>query len=80
MRPEASTTLGLFLVEILLYAVLVTLYFLLVLRYLSDWLQWLHLHHTVYYAAIAVVLIIGQAVLLQTLTTWLLRTLRRRSE
>ena len=40
----------------------------------------LHLHHVKLYASMTIVLIIGQAVLLESVTTWLLRLLRGRSE
>ncbi len=75
-KKEKTNTLRAFLVELAVYAVFVTGYFLLVLHYLSDWLQELHLHHVKIYALIAIVLIIGQAVVLESVTTWLLRLLR----
>ena len=77
---NAAATFRAFAVELLLYGVLVTAYFFLVLHYLSDWLQQLHLHHVTLYATVAIVVIIGQAVLLESITTWLLRILRGRSE
>jgi hypothetical protein len=80
MKAEVSRTLRAFLIELALYAVLVTGYFFLVLHFLSGWLQNLHLHHVKLYALIAIALIIGQAVVLEFVTTWLLRLLRGRSE
>jgi hypothetical protein len=80
MKPETSTTLRAFLLELAVYAVLVTGYFFLVLHFLSGWLQELHLHHVKLYALVAIVLIIGQAVLLESVTTWLFRLIRGRSE
>jgi hypothetical protein len=80
MKAEVSRTLRAFLIELALYAVLVTGYFFLVLHFLSGWLQNLHLHHVKLYALIAIALIIGQAVVLESVTTWLLRLLRGRSE
>ena len=79
-QKEKSKTLRAFLVELAIYIVFVTVYFFLVLHFLADWLQDLHLHHVKLYAFIAIVLIIGQAVLLETVTTWLLRFLRRRTQ
>ena len=73
---EKVNTLRAFLVELAVYAVFVTGYFFLVLHYLSGWLQELHLHHVKFYASVTIVLIIGQAVLLESVTTWLLRFLR----
>ena len=75
-KKEKTNTLRAFLVELAVYAVFVTGYFFLVLHYLSGWLQELHLHHVKLYASVAIVLIIGQAVVLESVTTWLLRLLR----
>ena len=75
-KKETSNTLRAFLIELAVYAVFVTGYFFLVLHYLSGWLQELHLHHVKVYALVAIVLILGQAVVLESVTTWLLRLLR----
>ena len=80
MKAETSKTLRAFMIELVVYAVLVTGYFFLVLHFLSGWLQELHLHHVKVYALVAIVLIIGQAVLLESITTWLFRLIRGRSE
>ena len=75
-KKEQTNTLRAFLVELAVYAVFVTTYFFLVLHYLSGWLQNLHLYHVKIYAVVTIVLIIAQAVLLESITTWLLRLLR----
>jgi hypothetical protein len=75
-KKEKTNTLRAFLVELGVYGVFVTAYFFLVLHYLSGWLQNLHLNHVKLYAVVAIVLIIGQAVVLESVTTWLLRLLR----
>jgi hypothetical protein len=80
MKAETSTILRAFVIELVVYAMLVTGYFFLVLHYLSGWLQDLHLHHGKLYALVAIALIIGQAVVLESVTTGLLRFLRGRSE
>ncbi len=80
MKAETTKTLRAFLIELLLYGVLVTAYFFLVLHFLGETLYRLELHHRYTYAAVAIFLIIGQAVLLEGLTTFLLRLLRGRSE
>ena len=79
-KKEKSKTLRAFLVELVVYGIFVTGYFFLVLIYLAGWLQNLHLHHVKVYAVVTIVLIIGQAVFLESVTTWLLRLLRGRSE
>jgi hypothetical protein len=75
-KKEKVNTFRAFLVELVVYAVFVTGYFFLVLHYLSGWLQDLHLHHVKLYALIAIVVIVGQAVVLESITTWLMRLLR----
>ena len=75
-EKEKRKTMRAFLVELAIYGVFVTGYFFLVLHYLSGWLQDLHLYHVKLYALMTIVLIIGQAVLLESVTTWLLRLLR----
>ena len=79
-KKERTKTLQAFLVELAIYGVFVTGYFFLVLHFLSGWLQDLHLHHVKLYALMTIVLIIGQAVLLESVTSWLLRLLRGRTE
>ena len=80
MKKEAARTLRAFAVELVIYAALVVLYFFLVLHFLGETLHRLEHSHRVTYAAVAILLMIGQAVLLQNVTTFLLRLIRRRSE
>ena len=62
------------------YAVLVVSYFFLVLHFLGGWLLQLEMGHRYTYAGVAILLIIGQAVVLESVTTLLFRILRGRSE
>jgi hypothetical protein len=80
MKKETATTLRAFLIELAVYAVLVVGYFFLVLHFLGDWLYQLEMHHRYTYAGVAILLIIGQAVVLENVTTLLLRVIRGRSE
>ena len=80
MKLEAAKILQAFVIELIVYALLMAGYLLLVLRHLSGWLDQLHLNHVKLYSFVAIALIIGQAVLLESITTWLLRFLRGRSE
>jgi hypothetical protein len=80
MKKDGVATLKAFLVELALYAVLVVGYFFLVLHLLGDWLLQLELHHRTTYAGVAILLIIGQAVVLESVTTLLLRLIRGRTE
>ena len=52
--------------------------FFLVLHLLGSWLYRLDLQHRVLYAVVALLLIVGQAIVLDALTACLFRLLRRR--
>ena len=80
MKKEAIKTLRAFLIELAVYAALVVAYFFLVLHFLGTWLHQLETNHRYTYAGVAILLIIGQAVLLESITTFLLRMLRGRTE
>lgn len=69
-----------FLIELAVYAVLVTGYFFLVLHFLGDWLADLFHHHRQTYAFVALALIFGQGVVLEMITSALLRFIRYRAE
>ena len=80
MKADAAKTLRAFLIELAIYALLVVAYFFLVLHFLGGWLQQLEIHHRNAYGGVAILLIIGQAVLLENVTTLLLRLIHGRSE
>ena len=75
-RKEASHTFGALLIELPIYALLVTGYFLVVLHFLSGWLGRLHQQHNTIYAVVGIALIIAQAVVLESVTTQILRLFR----
>jgi hypothetical protein len=79
MKKEAAKTLRAFLIELVVYAALVVAYFFLVLHFLGSWLGQLENQHRYTYAGVAVLLMMGQAVLLQNVTTFLLRLIRGRA-
>ena len=79
MKQEAAKTLRAFAIELVIYALLVVAYFFLVLHFLGEWLYQLETQHRYTYASVAILLIIGQAVVLETVTTFLLRFLRGRA-
>jgi hypothetical protein len=80
MKTETARTLRAFLIELAIYAVLVVGYFFLVLHFLGEGLHQLEMRHRYTYAGVAILLMIGQAVLLQNVTTLLLRLVRGRAE
>lgn len=79
MKKETARTLRAFAIELVIYALLVVAYFFLVLHFLGGWLYQLESQHRYTYASVAILLMIGQAVVLQNVTTLLLRFIRRRA-
>jgi hypothetical protein len=79
MKKETITTLRAFAIELAIYAVLVVVYFFLVLHFLGGWLYQLETQRRYTYACVALLLMMGQAVLLQNVTTLLLRLIRGRA-
>ena len=78
MKKDAAKSLRAFAAELGVYAVLVTGYFFLVLHVLGGWLYRLETQHRVLYALVALLLIAGQAVVLDAVTTVLFRLVRGR--
>jgi hypothetical protein len=78
MKKEAAKSLRVFALELAIYVVLVIAYFFLVLHLLGEWLYHLEAQHRYMYAVVALLLIVGQAVALDAVTTLLLRLLRGR--
>ena len=77
MNKDETKSLRVFAIELVIYAVLVTVYFFLVLHLLGNWLYRLETQHRILYAVVAILLIAGQAVVLDAVTTLLFRLLRR---
>jgi hypothetical protein len=80
MKTETAKTFRAFAIELMIYATLVVGYFFLVLHFLGEGLHQLEVRHRYTYAGVAILLIIGQAVVLESVTTLLLRLIRGRSE
>jgi hypothetical protein len=80
MKAEDRKTLFSFLIELVVYGLLVAAYFFLVLHFLGGWLADLDKRSVRLYALVAIGLIIGQSVVLEWVTTFLFRLLRGRSE
>jgi hypothetical protein len=75
-KTQVKRTLRAFMIELVIYGALVTGYFFAVLHYLGGWLVRLETQHIRVYAVVAILLIIGQAVVLEAVTTGLMRMLR----
>ena len=78
MKQDAAKSLRAFAAELAIYSALVTVYFFLVLHLLGDWLYHLEAQRRYLYAVVALLLIAGQAVALDGVTTVLFRLLRGR--
>ena len=74
-RGKAAKSAGIYMAEMGLYAVLMAGYFLFVLHYLGGWLKQLFDGDRVVYAIMALALIVGQGIMLELITTALLRLL-----
>jgi len=64
------------IIELIVYGFLLVLYFFVVLQFLGDILSELFLTQTISYALLGLVLIVAQGVLLEALTSFLIRILR----
>jgi hypothetical protein len=68
------------IIEVLIYAALVSVYLALILHFLVSWLQELFAKQPVTYAFVAISLMIVQAVGLERLVSTLVHVTRRRRE
>ncbi len=80
MKPGARKALNSFAIELVVYGALVVGYFFAVLHFLGGWLANLDKENIKLYALVSIALIIGQAVVLETVTTFIFKLIRGRSE
>jgi len=78
MKREARGSLKAFLIELAVYAALVTAYFFLVLAFLGEWLEKIYRSGRHLYAVLALALIVSQGIALEAVTTALLAFIRSR--
>ena len=71
-NPNVKKMIGSFVIELLIYSVLVVVYFFVVLRLLGDPLFHLFSSQLVVYAFLALVLIVAQAVALEVVTSFIM--------
>ena len=79
-REAAAISLKSFLIELVVYAVFVILYFALVLHFLGGWFKDLSDHHRWGYATAGLAAVLGQAAVLEMITTALLRFIRSKTD
>jgi hypothetical protein len=78
MNRELKGWLKSFLIELLVYSVLVVGYFFLVLHLLGDWIAHLYEGDRRLYAVVALALIVGQGIALELLTAALFAVIKPR--
>lgn len=78
-RPgdQPTSSWGVLLIEIAVYSAMVAAYLLIVLRALRPLLLGAEQHHRILYGALSVLLMLGQGVLLEFLTSLLVGRFRR---
>lgn len=74
-RVRFSTLIRNFIIELAVYAVLVTVYFLIVLRWLADYLVELYSSNPSLYAPIGLALVLLQGGALEVVTSFLIARL-----
>lgn len=79
-QPKEPFGLRAFLIELVVYTVLVVAYFLLVLHFLGGWFKGLFDHERGTYAAVGLAIVVTQAALLEMLTSGLLHFFRARTK
>ena len=76
MKAKTAATIRAFIIEFAVYSALVVGYFFAVLHFLAGWINNLEKSHITMYAVVAIGLIIIQGLVLETVTTWLMRLLQ----
>lgn len=79
MKSKLSLAVRSFLIELVVYAALVVVYVLFVIGLLSDWIHGLYEHNKIVYAIVALLLIVSQGVVLEMVTSLLMKLIRSRS-
>ena len=80
MKPDVESSVRSFLVELVVYAALVAIYYFLVLEFLGGWLNHLFQSERRLYAGLALGVIIAPGFLLELLTRALLAWIKPRTE
>jgi hypothetical protein len=77
---DGRRALRLFSIETPVYAIFVTLYFFAALKWWGHWLLGLYQNQRTLYATVALAMIVGQGIILELLTSWLMGWLSRRTK
>lgn len=71
-KPDLKASLHRYALELIVYGFLVAAYYFLILHFLGNGLENIYQHQRKLYAALALGLILGQGLLLEVLTRFLL--------
>jgi hypothetical protein len=74
-RPNLQKLVRNFIIELAVYGILLIIYFFAVLQFLDGILNNLYLNNTTLYAIVGLALIVAQAVVLEAVTSYLIRLL-----
>ncbi len=75
-KPDLPRLIRNFLIELVVYGILLVIYFFAVLQFLGDPINDLYSNNTIVYAIVGLGLIVVQAVALEAVTSYLIRLLR----
>jgi len=75
-KPDLPRLIRNFLIELVVYGILLVIYFFAILRFLGDPINNLYVNNTILYAVVGLGLIVVQAVALEAVTSYLIRLLR----
>ena len=75
-KPDLQKLIRNFAIEMVVYGILLLIYFFAVLQFLGGILHNLYENNTTLYAVVGLTLIVAQAVVLETITSYLIRLLR----
>jgi hypothetical protein len=75
-KPDLPRLIRNFLIELVVYGILLVIYFFAVLQFLGDPINNLYVNNTAVYAVVGLGLIVLQAVALEAVTSYLIRLLR----
>ena len=74
-RPNLQKLVRNFIIELAVYGILLVIYFFAVLQFFGGILNDLYLDNTTLYAVVGLALIVAQAVVLEAVTSYLIRLL-----
>jgi magnesium-transporting ATPase (P-type) len=75
-KPDLQKLIRNFAIEMVVYGILLVIYFFAVLQFLGGMLHNLYENNTTWYAVVGLSLIVAQAVVLEAITSYLIRLLR----